>query len=365
MEIKSLIFFCGIQIFGLLVILLRKKFHTIPNYLLIVLLANIIIHYTYYYLYFSGIIEESSTLGYTIVPFATLSPLLVYYYVMSVLYGRLRFTKISLLHLIPITINGIIFLFFINSHDNKPTLIYAAKNVLISLYILYPLLMIKMINNFYEIKGFSFKVFKFNKNKTSLVRLLIIMMTIHFCILITKNNLYIFGVQHQSIMSYINISFLLILGYALSYIVVSEPKTLCLAQERQGLGGFKKYEKSKLTKSIAKNNISKLNTIMETEKPYLNSEFNMSTFSKLSGLTHHEISETLNGLIGQTFNDYVNNYRVEEFKQLATKKEYKNFSILALSFEAGFKSKSTFNASFKKITGETPSQYLKTIQKDY
>ncbi len=149
------------------------------------------------------------------------------------------------------------------------------------------------------------------------------------------------------------------LGYAISYVIISEPKSIQFAEDKIGLGGFKKYEKSKLTRSEAENNVSILNEIMEDNRPYLDSEFNLAQFSTLSKITSHNISETLNGLVGQSFNDYVNNYRVEEFKKLAIKDESRHYTILALAFDAGFKSKATFNAAFKKLTGETPSQFIK------
>ncbi|MCK4735219.1 MAG: AraC family transcriptional regulator, partial [Methanophagales archaeon] len=56
------------------------------------------------------------------------------------------------------------------------------------------------------------------------------------------------------------------------------------------------------------------------------------------------------------FHDFINKYRVEEFKKLA--KESPHYSILALAFEAGFNSKSSFNSNFKNHTGETPSHYI-------
>jgi len=37
-------------------------------------------------------------------------------------------------------------------------------------------------------------------------------------------------------------------------------------------------------------------------------------------------------------------------------------NILSLAFEAGFHSKSSFNGYFKKVTGYTPSAYLKRDQ---
>ena len=39
----------------------------------------------------------------------------------------------------------------------------------------------------------------------------------------------------------------------------------------------------------------------------------------------------------------------------------KSFTLLALAIECGFSSKSSFNKFFKKSTGKTPSEFMKSI----
>jgi len=359
MNIPYLILFCSAQIIGLILILLRKKFRTLPNHILKLIFLNIIFHYVYYYFFYKGFVNLDSNWPFVIVPIATVAPLVVYYYVMSVLYGKLKYTKISLLHTIPFLINGIIYILYKNSDLYKNVYLLMAKNVLVSLYIIYPFLILKMIGNFYKIKGYSLTIFTYNKKRTALIKLLCIMMTIHFVILELKTNLPLVISGTEPTMDIINLSFLMILGYAISYVIVSEPRSLHLSTEKIGLGGFKKYDKSKLTRRLAEENVIKMNQVMESDNLYLNSELNLSSFSQQCDIPTHELSETLNGLLNQSFNDYINNYRVEEFKRIARLEKFKNYTILALAFEAGFKSKATFNAAFKKFTGKTPSQYIK------
>jgi AraC-like DNA-binding protein len=66
-------------------------------------------------------------------------------------------------------------------------------------------------------------------------------------------------------------------------------------------------------------------------------------------------------VINQNFNrnfyDFVNEYRVREVLRLMEDSSRVNDKMLTLAFDAGFNSKPTFNAVFKKITGRTPSDY--------
>lgn len=88
---------------------------------------------------------------------------------------------------------------------------------------------------------------------------------------------------------------------------------------------------------------------------YRNSELTLVTLAEKVGVTVHQLSETLNQHGGKNFNQFINEYRVAEVcEQLDHKSEQK---LIDLALNAGFSSKSSFNAIFKKHTGQTPSQY--------
>ena len=55
------------------------------------------------------------------------------------------------------------------------------------------------------------------------------------------------------------------------------------------------------------------------------------------------------------FNDFINEYRIEELKKLLNDPKNNNFTLLSLAFEAGFNSKASFNRAVKKLTGKSPS----------
>lgn len=71
----------------------------------------------------------------------------------------------------------------------------------------------------------------------------------------------------------------------------------------------------------------------------------------------------LNNYKNKPFYRYINEYRIEYFKnsvELAIEKN-ENINFLSFAYEAGFKSKSSFNRYFKEITGKTPSEYYKDL----
>lgn len=101
----------------------------------------------------------------------------------------------------------------------------------------------------------------------------------------------------------------------------------------------------------------KLLLLMETDKLYTDSELTISKVAALLGATIHEASYVINTLAGTNFYNFVNQYRVEEVCRFIKAGKTEKLNLLGIAFEAGFNSKTTFNTSFKKITGTTPTQY--------
>ena len=101
----------------------------------------------------------------------------------------------------------------------------------------------------------------------------------------------------------------------------------------------------------------KLENLMSTEKPFLNATLGLPDLAARLKVTSHELSYLINEGFGENFYQFVNRYRVEEAKRLLYSKEHQHLNMLGIAFESGFNSKTTFNTTFKKITGLSPSEY--------
>jgi len=104
-----------------------------------------------------------------------------------------------------------------------------------------------------------------------------------------------------------------------------------------------------------------LQQYMDEYKPHRDMELTLTSLAKLVGMSRNQLSEVINTSLGCNFYDFVNRYRVEDVKQLMLHPKFKDFTLLAIAYEAGFPSKSTFNSIFKKFTGLTPSEYRNSL----
>ena len=129
-------------------------------------------------------------------------------------------------------------------------------------------------------------------------------------------------------------------------------------------GEKQKYEKNRLDDEIAEAYAKELKELMETKKLYRNPDLTLPDLAKKLKLTTNILSQVLNGCCGQSFYNFVNTYRVNEVIAMMNDPKHENDSILKISFEAGFKSKSSFNNIFKKLTGLTPSEYRRNLEKE-
>lgn len=100
--------------------------------------------------------------------------------------------------------------------------------------------------------------------------------------------------------------------------------------------------------------------LMEKEMPYLDTHLSLRSLAEKIGLSANQLSWLLNEGIGKSFNNFINQYRIEEFKRIARDPKNINLTIEGLAYECGFNSKTVFNTYFKKETGITPSQFRMT-----
>jgi AraC-like DNA-binding protein len=126
----------------------------------------------------------------------------------------------------------------------------------------------------------------------------------------------------------------------------------------------KKYEKSGLKQDKANQLLHQLDDLMNSEKLYLEPELNLQQLADRLGVSIHHVSQVLNQYKRQSFFDYVNQLRVEEFKLQLMNPDKQHLSLLGLAFECGFNSKAAFNIAFKKQTGLTPSAYRNNMRAD-
>jgi AraC-like DNA-binding protein/NADH:ubiquinone oxidoreductase subunit 3 (subunit A) len=125
--------------------------------------------------------------------------------------------------------------------------------------------------------------------------------------------------------------------------------------------GNRKYVRSGLKQKDVARYIRKLEECMEKEKPFLDRELSIFDLSRQLEIPRHFLSEVINEHMGKNFYTLVNDYRIEEVKRRLQDPEYSKLTILAIAYDSGFNSKSSFNTIFKERTGMTPSGYLKQV----
>lgn len=113
----------------------------------------------------------------------------------------------------------------------------------------------------------------------------------------------------------------------------------------------------------AKSIFKELNSHVRTEHLYRQPRLSLRDLAEVSGLNERDISWAINTGGGINFCDYINRLRVQEVEETlrTNRSDGASSPLIDIALTAGFNSKSTFNASFKKETGVTPSQYIRDL----
>lgn len=110
-------------------------------------------------------------------------------------------------------------------------------------------------------------------------------------------------------------------------------------------------------KAVAKYKVQ-INRLIEIEKSHLNPDLSLRSLAAELDIHANQLSWLLNHGFGKNFNEFINHFRIKEFKTLAKLPENAHLTIMSIAFDCGFNSKTVFNTYFKKETGLTPKQFL-------
>ena len=142
--------------------------------------------------------------------------------------------------------------------------------------------------------------------------------------------------------------------YATSYLTLSHS---VLFQVENTVENRKKYEKSSLSEDSSEVILQKLQTYLQTQKPYLENDLTLPKLAQRLAVSQHHLSQVLNDRLGQSFFDLMAKCRVEEAQKLLTDGAHMHLKIDEIAEQVGYNSTSAFHTAFKRITGQTPAQY--------
>lgn len=137
----------------------------------------------------------------------------------------------------------------------------------------------------------------------------------------------------------------------------SEKKTASSADD--------KYRTNKVSPEECKRLYRLLEQEMKRNKPYRNPNLKVADLAVSIGTTSHSLSYLFNQYLEKNYYDYINEYRVEEFKSLILKDEYAKYTLTAMAEYCGFSSRASFFRTFKKLAGITPNEYIKQVSGEH
>jgi AraC-like DNA-binding protein len=244
-------------------------------------------------------------------------------------------------------------------NDHRP-FVYSVINWIVPLQgIIYTVFIIKEVINYNKkIKNTFSDIEKINLNW---LKYLAIGSAVIWSIAVLSYFFDIFVGQNQDFEFLLQFT-ICILIYTMGYMGLNQPE-IFLQPEEITTDEIKdeKYKKSGLDETTAEEIKDKLLLLMEKEKPFLDSDLTLAKLSGMLCVSGHYLSEVINTKLNQNYYDFINKYRVEEFKARIINPEFSNYNLLSIAFDSGFKSKTSFNTIFKKVTGKTPSEYKSSV----
>src|ERR1035437_5384191 len=374
---KFIFLIAAFNAFFFTVLLFQKKPRALHDYILIFWLTYLGAYIGVYALYSHELFTHFQLLSISLISLLMLHGPFLYYYILTLVSDKSHISGKDLLHLIRFVLFNLFILISsfnpglsqklniekVSPGDNPPLLFSLFLIMTAFSGTVYFLLTIRLF------KKLDINIFNIFSNSANIdlywVRKLILIFGVVWTALISVTVIHhifhMFSMVFCTDGLFLSLSvFVILIGYfGLKQKVIFSSEDIIVAEEATKFQI--KYSGSKLSDSEAKQYTEKLTDYMKSAKPYLNPDLSLPQLATELNISSHYLSQVINEQFNLNFFDFVNGYRVEEFKEKITDPEFWNFSLLGIAFECGFNSKSAFNRIFKQTTGTTPSQYKKAV----
>ncbi len=308
-------------------------------------------------------------------PFITFTygPLLYLYISFMTTPGR-KFNPVELIHFVPFVVFFTVSVVFRSEPLVRDLRGFFEPDKLM------PLRMVYSVSFFLSITTYSILSFiKINKHQSNLMdltsftsqritlnwlKVLAISFYVVYIIVFILGGLKILGNYIPFDPYFVVFAFIALFSMVYSFYGIKQPVIFgeVLHNERNGeKREAEKYSRSGLKDEQAEEYLTILLDYMESEKPYLDGNLTIHDLSLKTGISRHHITQVLNEIYGKNFFTFINEYRTREVIERFSDSRYDHYTILAIAFDSGFNSKSTFNSFFKSQTDQTPSKYRENI----
>ncbi len=296
---------------------------------------------------------------------------LLYFYVQGVVYYDFKYKLLHLLHLVPYSVHFayLLYVVFILDTNEQNQLIEStqAYNYPLYSYLLIGAIFVYLFaylwfsyrtilayqsiikNKFSTLTGISLNWLRFIINSFAFVTLFAM---IH-------NVLPALGSTSLNIASLI-----VLVGFIFFFINRVVIKALNQPEVFSGIAlkESEKYSDANLSQEEINDHSERLVAAMENERLFLNPDLTIKLLADHVSTNTKVISQVINQSFNKKFYDFINSYRCIEVKNLLMNSDDK-MTILEAMYQSGFNSKSSFNKEFKKLTGQTPTEFKKSIEK--
>jgi AraC-like DNA-binding protein len=353
-------------IFILLIMDKNRKANLFFAVFLFILSAN----FFSFFLFNSGIRVLPAIFASISIPGISTAGVFIYLYALFVTGLIEKFSKRHLLHFIVYLVNLIFFIIIIYNVDGEPkhspefrnSIFFILSTGLVNsiAYILYTIIILKRY--YHRIENYYSDLEKMSLNWLLKITPLAFFSLTFWCLSFWLSHLDIIPKSPMSMAG--NIIFPIIIIFITAYHVINQPeifkKNIEMSHEideEESQTGIEKYAKQNIDEKMQGEYLALLTAYMDEHKPYLDENITIKDLAEGVKIPSHHLSIVINNRLNKNFYTFINEYRIKEAAGILDDPENSEASIIAIAFKSGFNSKSTFNSVFKKIKGQTPSEY--------